>query len=334
VQRRGLSIDGSTEFAHAVMGGSVEIRDKHSRIISVSRSPMQVPEFWTRGRDKIAVTKAKTVVVDTHLYGSVAQKILKRGNKNPPIFIFAATDHTARAQADGIKRIGPFCIAGTADVLLAMLSELDDNLARDVARLSLLRGSDSLTAPQTASDICSVLGAEVVASIDGPKIAIFKLNGETFFADMKDVPGIKNYKGAADALMAAILDTFLSNGGKHPSAEAATDGLKLRNAELREALHHKLDVHVGRALRARGATPGSVISFNETLEDWPLFWRHVFQRVVSLVVDALVWIAIWVMFSRTMAYLGIDHYWRAPLKKIIQLLTHFTRPLLTLLWPH
>jgi hypothetical protein len=145
---------------------------------------------------------------------------------------------------------------------------------------------------------------------------------------------IKNHKGTADALMAAILDAYLSNGGRKAGPVTGQDVLNLRDGELQDALREKILLHVGRALRATGATLNSVISFDEALESWRLFWRQMLQRISARVLDTLAWIALWVAFSRTMNYLHVDHYWRAPLKKLAQYLGHFGQHLLGFLFPH
>lgn len=335
IQRRGMDVDGSTDFSHAVMGGSVEIRDAQDRIMSVSRTALQVPDFWSRGRDRIAVGRAKAVVVDTHLYAAAARRILQEcKQKKTPIFVFAATDSTARAHAANIKQEGVFCIVGTAEVLAAMLIQLDRHGASNPAQDLLLKGSRRAHVPQTASDICNALGAGFVASIDGTRIVMMGLRGEIFQTDLADTSEIKNHKGAADALMAAIVDTYLSNGGKDAGAVRGQDVLNLRDGGLQKALQNKIAIHVGRALHATGATKGSVISFDEALESWSLFWRQTFQRLSARVLDTVSWIALWVLFSWTMAFFRVDHYWRVPLKKLAQYLGTWGQHLLGILLPH
>src|SRR5262245_46842356 len=65
-------------FVRAVMGGRVEIRDPETRILSVSRTLVNTPEFWVRHRDRIAVDKAKALVIDTSLLEAAARDVIQR----------------------------------------------------------------------------------------------------------------------------------------------------------------------------------------------------------------------------------------------------------------
>jgi len=57
------------------MGGRVELRARETRLYSVSKTLVNMPEYWTRNRDRIAVHRAKALVVDTYLFEAAAQDI-------------------------------------------------------------------------------------------------------------------------------------------------------------------------------------------------------------------------------------------------------------------
>ena len=70
---------------------------------------------------------------------------------------------------------------------------------------------------------CGLLRSRYVACIYDLKVTILAATGEHLRIDMSSVP-VTNQKGDGDALMAAIVDVFLSEGGRSANPAAVTQG--------------------------------------------------------------------------------------------------------------
>ena len=99
------------------------------------------------------------------------------------------------------------CIVGIADVIDAMTNEIDPNQARHEDRIRLLYGRHSTPEPAIAEGICRLLKTSYVACIHERVARIMSWTGDLFEVDLTDIP-VTNQKGAADALMAAVVDQF------------------------------------------------------------------------------------------------------------------------------
>jgi hypothetical protein len=242
---RRLSVKDRTiqGFVQAAMGGQVEIRAHDQRFLSVSRTLVNTPEFWARNRDSVAVNRTKALVVDTYLLEAAAREVVQRAvAKRTPLFVFVATDATARRFARNIAQ-GTFsaegavlCLAGTAGVIEAMALEIDADGSAHVERIKVLRGQSRSVAPDVAKAICKLLKVRYVACIYDLKATVLAWTGDCLQLDMSDLANfVRNQKGCSDALLAAIVDVFLSEGGKNVGSARAQDVLDLKNRRSRRA---------------------------------------------------------------------------------------------------
>jgi hypothetical protein len=95
--------------------------------------------------------------------------------------------------------------------------------------------------------------------------------------------------------------------------------------------------HVGRAVCSLGATPGSVISFEEPFDTW----RRLFERQIKYwtmqLINAVGWLAIVLLIDLTARLLKIEYIFRVPLKKIATALGsfgHWLKAVLSFLFGH
>ena len=102
---------------------------------------------------------------------------------------------------------------GVSDVIDAMTFEIDPNDERHEDRIRLLYNRSSTIEPATIQAICRLLQTRYLGFMHDKKATIVAWTGEHFQVDMRDIADI-NQKGLGDALMAAIVDVFLSNGGR------------------------------------------------------------------------------------------------------------------------
>jgi sugar/nucleoside kinase (ribokinase family) len=317
---RRLSIKDQKEFVQAAMGGRVEIRGRHGRMLSVSRTLVDTPEYWTRNRDRLAVHRAKALVVDTYLFEAAAREVVQRAvEKRTPLFVFATTDSTARRFARSIAdrtlraEGAVLCLAGTADVLEAMSFEIDGNEQKHAERVRLLQSKS--TDPNSAKDLCRLLRTRYVACIHDMKAVVFAWTGEQFRVDMKDIE-VVNQKGASDALMAAVVDVFLSHGGRSVGTVGAQEILDLQNADVTDALYNEIRYHVRRAVGSLGATQKSVISFEEPFDSWRLLLERQFKYWGLQVLNGVLWLLILAALNLAAKLFGLDHLYRVPLKQL------------------
>jgi|SoiMethySBSTD1v2_1073268.scaffolds.fasta_scaffold09774_12 sugar/nucleoside kinase (ribokinase family) len=322
VRRLSIEKQGSREFLQAAMGGRVELRAKQTRLYSVSRTLVNTPEYWTRNRDRIAVNRAKALVVDTYLFEAAAQEVVRLAVSNrTPLFVLAATDSTARrfarSVADGFGQAsgGVLCIVGVADVIDAMTFEIDPDEARHGERLRMLRSRSGDVEAATAQATCRLLRTRYLAFAHDRVATIVAWTGDHFQIDMRDMP-VTNQKGAGDALMAAVVDVFLSSGGKTAGVVGAQDVLDLKNSELTGALRTEIRHHTQRAFRSEGATPRSVISFEEPFESWRQALGRQTKYLSMQAVNAAGWLAILIVINRLAILAGLDDVVRLPIKKV------------------
>jgi hypothetical protein len=331
------------DFVQAAMGGRVELRAKEARLYSVSRTLVDTPDYWTRNRDRIAVQRAKAPVVDTYLFEAAAQDIVKRAiDKRTPLFVLATTDSTARRFARGIAdRLqqaegAVLCIAGISDVIDAMSFEIDPDDRRHEERIRLLYYRSSTIEPAIGQAICRLLQTRYLAFIYNKKATIVAWTGEHFQVDMSDIP-VRNQKGAGDALMAAIVDVFLSSGGKTVGTVGAQEILNLKSSDLAGALRTEIRHHVGRAFRSEGATPRSVISFEEPFDSWSQLLERQLKYLGIQAVNALGWLSIAFAINRVAILIGMGDILRIPFKKISTILgaaLQWLKALLALMFGH
>jgi hypothetical protein len=160
-----------------------------------------------------------------------------------------------------------------------------------------------------------LLKTRYLAFIHDRKATIIAWTGEHFHVDMTDI-AVVNQKGAGDALMAALVDVFLSNGGKTVGTVGAQEILNLRNPELTGALRIEIRHHVERAFGSEGATRGSVISFEEPFDSW----RQLLERRLKYLgiqgVNALGWLGIAFLINRVAILIGLGDVVRIPFKKL------------------
>jgi hypothetical protein len=333
---------GNREFLQAAMGGRVELRAKETRLYSVSRTLVDTPDYWTRNRDRIAVQRAKALVVDTYLFEAAAQDTVKRAiDKRTPLFILATTDSTGRRFARGIadrsKSEGAvLCIAGVSDVIDAMTLEIDSDDERHADRIRLLYNRSNTIEPATTKAICQLLQTRYLGFIHDKRATIVAWTGEHFQVDMRDIADV-NQKGAGDALMAAIVDVFLSNGGKTVGTVGAQEILNLRSPNVTGALRTEIRHHVGRAFSSEGATRRSVISFEEPFDSWRQMLERQLKYLGIQAVNALGWLSIAFAVNRLAIMIGMGDLVRVPFKKISAVLgsaLQWLKTLLALLFGH
>ena len=330
-------------FVQAAMGGRVELRAKETRLYSVSRTLVNTPDYWTRNRDRIAVQRAKALVVDTYLFEAAAHDIVRRAiDKRTPLFIFATTDSTARRFARGIADRSPqaegavLCIVGISDVIDAMTFEIDQDERHHEDRIRLLYNRSSVIEPAVAQAICRLLQTRYLGFIHDKRATIVAWTGEHFQIDMKDIADT-NQKGASDALMAAIVDVFLSSGGKAVGTVGAQEILNLRSPDLTGALRTEIRHHVGRAFRSEGATLRSVISFEEPFDSWSQLLERQLKYLGVQAVNAIGWFSIAFAINRLAILIGMGDLFRVPFKKISVVLgaaLHWLKTLLALMFGH
>jgi hypothetical protein len=318
----------NSAFVQAAMGGRVELRATNTRLYSVSRTLVTTPDYWTRNRDRLAVNRAKAIVVDTYLFEAAAQEILRLAvDGRTPLFVLATTDTTARRFARGVvggahhTAGGVLCIVGVADVLDAMTFEIDADDQRHADRIRLLQGRSATPQPAVAKAMCELLKTKYVASFHDRIATIFAWTGDQFQVDMRDMVPI-NQKGAGDALMAAIVDVFLSKGGKTVGSVGAQEVLNLSMPDITGALRLEIRHHVARAFRSEGATPGSVISFEEPFDSWRQLIERRMKYLGVQAVNAVGWLGIFALINRLAKVAGLEHVVKMPVKKIMALLGH------------
>ena len=121
---------------------------------------------------------------------------------------------------------------------------------------------------------------------------------------------------AAGGGMAAVVDVFLSSGGKTAGVVGAQDVLDLKNSELTGALRTEIRHHTQRAFRSEGATPRSVISFEEPFESWRQTLSRQAKYLSMQAVNAAGWLAILIVINRLAILAGLDDVVRLPIKKV------------------
>jgi hypothetical protein len=284
---------------------------------------VNTPEFWVRNRDKIAAHRAKAIVVDSNLLEAAAQDIVQRSvEKRTPLFVLVTTDATGRRFAKNIAQRTFFaegavlCVAGAAGVVEAMTLEIDPDEDRHADRIRVLRGQTKSIDPKAAALICGLLKARYVACIYDLKATVLAWTGDHLQIDMSDLL-VTNQKGDGDALMAAIVDVFLSQGGKSVGSVGAQDVLDLRRPQIAAALSTEITHHVGRAVSSLGATPRSVISFEEPFDTWGRLLERRLKYWVMQGINALVWLLIALGIDRLALLLAGEHLLRMPLKKAV-----------------
>jgi hypothetical protein len=330
-------------FVQAAMGGRVELRAKETRLYSVSRTLVDTPDYWTRNRDRIAVHRAKALVVDTYLFEAAAQDTVRRAiDKRTPLFVLATTDSTGRRFARGIADRSRqaegvvLCIVGISDVIDAMASEIDPDDRRHEDRIRLLYNRSSTIEPAVVQAICRLLHTRYLGFIHDKRATIVAWTGEHFQVEMKDIAD-RNQKGAGDALMAAIVDVFLSSGGKTVGTVGAQEILNLRSPDLTGALRIEIRHHVGRAFRSEGATLRSAISFEEPFDSWRQLLGRQLKYFGVQAVNAFGWLGIAFAINRVAILIGLGDLVRIPFKKISMVLgaaLQWLKALLTLMFGH
>lgn len=330
-------------LAKEVIGGRVEVRARDERIFSVSRTLVDTPHFLARNRDKIAVERAKALVLDTYLLESAARDVVGRAlKKGTPIFVLVSTDSTARRFARGIVAGAFFaegavlCIAGAARVIEAMMLEVDPNEDRHVERIRVVRGQAKAIDPDAARAICGLLKSRYVACIYDLKATVLAETGEHLRIDMSGFP-VTNQKGDGDALMAAIVDVFLSEGGRSVSPARAQTVLNLSERRVAEALKFEIGRHVRRAVSSHGSTLGSVISFEEPFDTWARLIDRQLKYWGMQGLNAVVWLGVAYLVNRLAIWAGMEDFLRVPVKKLTALLgilAQWLKTVLVLIFGH
>ena len=342
VRRLGNRERENQGFLQAAMGGRVELRAKEARLYSVSRTLVDTPDYWTRNRDRIAVQRAKALVVDTYLFEAAAQDTVKRAiDKRTPLFVLATTDSTGRRFARGIAdrshgEGAVLCIVGISEVIDAMTFEIDPDDKRHEDRIRLLYNRSSTIEPATTQAICRLLQTSYLGFFHDKRATIVAWTGEHVQVDMRDIPD-KNQKGAGDALVAAIVDVFLSNGGKTVGTVGAQEILNLRSPNLTSALRAEIRHHMGRAFSSEGSTRRSVISFEEPFDSWRQMLERQLKYLGVQAVNALGWLSIAFAINRLAILIGMGDLVRVPFKKITAVLgaaLQWSKTLLALLFGH
>jgi hypothetical protein len=344
VRRLSVKNEANQGFVQAAMGGQVEVRAHEETMFSVSRTLVNTPEFWARNRDRFAVNRTKALVVDTHLLEAAAVEIVQRAvAKRTPLFVFVATDSTARRFARNIAQRtfsaegAVLCLAGTAGVIEAMALEIDGDERKHVDRIRVLRSQSKLVDPRVVEGVCKLLKVRYVACIYDLKATILAWNGDYLQIDTSDLGSIRNQKGCSDALMAAIIDVFLAQGGRSVGSAGAQEILDLKNRRIADALNAEVRHHVGRAVSTLGATPGSVISFEEPFDTWGRLFERQIKYLVTQGTNALGWLAIIWLIDLAARLLAIEHIVRIPFRKlgaILGTLGQWLKTLLGLLFGH
>jgi hypothetical protein len=145
---------------------------------------------------------------------------------------------------------------------------------------------------------------------------ILAWNGDYLQIDTSDLGSIRNQKGSSDALMAAIIDVFLSQGGRSVGSAGAQEILDLKNRRIADALHAEVRYHVGRAASTLGATPGSAISFEEPFDTWGRLLERQLKYLAAQGTNALGWLAIIWLIDLAARLLAIEHIVRIPFRKL------------------
>ena len=299
VRRLSIRREQAQGFVETAMGGYVGIRASDDVVSSVSRTLVNTPDFWPRGRDRIALGRARAMVVDTYVLETAARDVAERAVKRRiPLFVCAATDSTARRFGKDIVK-GTFfaegavlCVGGTAETIGAMVWELDPHSDRHASRLAVLQGRSNSFYPEMATDICGSVRARYVACIHDLWAIVLAWNGDYHEIDMRGLRNsAKNQKGDSDALMAAVVDVFLSFS-KAAGSVSAQEVLDLRNRQVVNRLTAEAHHHVQRAISSYGATFGSVISFEEPFQTWGRLIERQVKYSVMQAMNAAGWVAI------------------------------------------
>jgi len=228
------------------------------------------------------------------------------------------------------------CIVGISDVIDAMTFEIDPDDRRHEERVRLLYHRSSLVEPATAQAICRQLQTRYLGFVHDKRATIVAWTGEHFQIDMRDISDT-NQKGAGDALMAAIVDVFLSSGGKTVGTVGAQEILNLKSPDLTGALRTEIRHHVGRAFRAEGSTLRSVISFEEPFDSWRQLLERQLKYLGVQAVNALGWLSIAFAINRLAVLIGMGDLVRIPFKKVSTILgaaLQWLKALLTLMFGH